>query len=179
LESKMERFLQNNNIEELTDLNADLESNFEVDVNEPYPCLSFRGYQAVSKFYEGDFSGAARAINSLRNELSMKKYLFTNVEYKLFQALQYCFQGEDGLCSQLLQSVKRQISEDEELFSAATIFIKMLKAAIKPEEFRKKVKRLTEIYNAFQEANSGRKRILWYVKLDENMLRRLANPIKD
>jgi len=179
LESKLERFLSTNNIDDLTDLNGDLDSNFDVDVNEPYPCLSFRRFQAVSKFYAGDYSGAARVINSLRNDLSMKKYLFTDVEYKLFQALQYCMQGEDGLCSQLLQSVKRQISEDEELFSAASLFIKMLKAAIKPEEFRKKVKRLTEIYNAFLEANTGRKRILWYVKLDENMIRRLANPIKD
>ena len=87
--------------------------------------------------------------------------------------------GEDGLCSQLLQSVKRQINEDEQLFTSANIFIKLLKAAIKPEEFRKKVKRLTEIYEAFKTANTGTNQILWFVKMDEPMIRKMANPIKE
>ncbi|MBK9541223.1 MAG: hypothetical protein IPO49_02805 [Bacteroidetes bacterium] len=179
LQSKIERYLESGNITDLTDLNAELEPNFDVDPNEAYPYISFRRFLAVCKFYEGDYSGAARTMNSLRNELSMKKYLFTDVEYKLFQAMQYCFMGEDGLCSQLLQSVKRQITEDEKLYEPATIFIKMLKTAIKPEEFRKKVKKLTEIYEAYRQANVGNKRMLWYVKLDEAMIRRMANPIKE
>jgi hypothetical protein len=146
---------------------------------EPYPFISFRRFLAIGKFYEGDYSASARIMNNLRNELSMKRFLFTDVEYKLFQALQYCFMGEDGLCSQLLQSVKRQITEDEKIFDSANIFIKMLKAAIKPEEFRKKVKRLTEIYESFKNANTGNHPILWFVKLDEAMIRKMANPIKE
>ena len=179
LSSKVERFLVNGNVQELNDLNADLDSNFDTNINEPYPHVSFRRFLAIGKFYEGDFSGSARILNNLRNELSMKKFTFTDVEYKLFQAMQYCYMGEDGLCSQLLQSVKRQIVEDEALYEPATIFIKMLKAAIKPEEFRKKVKKLNEIYDAFQKANQGSNRMLWYVKLDDAMIRKMANPIKD
>jgi hypothetical protein len=179
LRSKIERFLGNGNVQELTDINAELESNFDTDISEPYPCISLRCYLAIGKFYEGDFSASARIMNNLRNELSMKKYLFTDVEHKLFQAMQYCFMGEDGLCGQLLQSVKRQITDDEELFESASIFIKLLKAAIKPEEFRKKVKRLTEIYEAFKNANTGHKTILWFVKMDEAMIRKMANPIKE
>jgi hypothetical protein len=179
LRSKVERFLGNGNVQELTDINSELETNFETDINEPFPCISFRRFLAIGKFYEGDYSASARIMNNLRNELSMKKFLYSDVEYKLFQAMQYCFLGEDGLCSQLLQSVKRQISEDEQLFSSATIFIKLLKAAIKPEEFRKKVKRLTEIYEAFKAANTGTQPILWFVKLDEAMIRKMANPIKE
>ena len=70
-------------------------------------------------------------------------------------------------------------SEDEKLFDSAAIFIKLLKAAIKPEEFRKKVKRLTEIYESFKAANTGSNSILWFVKMDDAMIRKLANPIKD
>ncbi len=179
LRSKVERFLTNGNVQELTDINSELESNFETDINEPYPCISFRRFLAIGKFYEGDYSASARILNNLRNELSMKRYLFTDVEYKLFQAMQYCFMGEDGLCNQLLQSVKRQITEDEQMFASATIFIKLLKAAIKPEEFRKKVKRLTEIYENFKNANTGTQPILWFVKLDEPTIRKMANPIKE
>ncbi len=179
LRSKIDRFIGNGNVQELTDINAELESNFETDISEPYPCISLRSYLAIGKFYEGDYSASARIMNNLRNELSMKKYLFTDVEHKLFQALQYCFMGEDGLCGQLLQSVKRQITDDEQMFDSATIFIKLLKAAIKPEEFRKKVKRLTEIYEAFKNANTGNKTILWFVKMDEATIRKMANPIKE
>ncbi|MBK8363332.1 MAG: hypothetical protein IPL24_06470 [Bacteroidetes bacterium] len=179
LHSKVERFLVNGNVQELIDQNTELDANFDTNINEPYPHVSFRRFLAIGKFYEGDFSGAARILNNLRNELSMKKFTFTDVEYKLFQAMQYCYMGEDGLCSQLLQSVKRQITEDETLYEPASIFIKMLKAAIKPEEFRKKVKKLNEIYDAFQKANQGPGRMLWYVKLDDAMIRKMANPIKD
>ncbi len=179
LRSKTERFLQNGNVQELTNINGELETNFETDITEPYPCISFRLFLAVGCFYESNFSGSAKILNNLRNEMSMKKYLFTDVEYKLFQALQYCFLGEDGLCSQLLHSVKRQINEDETMFSSAAVFIKLLKAAIKPEEFRKKVKRLTEIYENFKAVNTGSNNILWFVKMDEAMIRRLANPIKE
>jgi hypothetical protein len=179
LRSKIDRFLVNGNVQELTDINAELESNFDTDISEPYPCISFRSYLAIGKFYEGDYSSSARIMNNLRNEISMKRYLFTDVEHKLFQAMQYCFMGEDGLCAQLLQSVKRQINDDEAGYESASIFIKLLKAAIKPEEFRKKVKRLTEIYEAFKNLNTGNKTILWFVKMDEAMIRKMANPIKE
>jgi hypothetical protein len=178
LQSKVQRFLQNHNVAELTDLNTELEGSFETDVNEPYPYVSFRRFQSICKFYEGDHSGSARILNNMRNEISMKKYVCTDVEYKLFQAMQYCFMGEDGLCSQLLQSVKRQISDDEKIYEPAHVFIKLLKAAIKPEEFRKKVKKLTAIYELFTTLTTGTDKMLWYVKLDEAMIRKMANPIK-
>jgi hypothetical protein len=115
----------------------------------------------------------------MRNDLSMKKFVYSDVESKLFQALQYCYMGEDGLCSQLLQSVKRQIPEDDRRFDPALAFIKILKAAIKPEEFRKKVKKLAELNETFRSQITGQDSMLWFVKMDEPMIRRLANPIKD
>ncbi|MFM7217944.1 MAG: hypothetical protein ACKO1U_08005 [Bacteroidota bacterium] len=179
LNSKVQRFLVNWNVEELVDTNATLEGSFDVDVNEPYPYITFRRFLAIGKFYQGDYSGAAKAINNLRNDLSLKKFLHSDVESKLFQALQYCYMGEDGLCSQLLQSVKRQIPEDDTRYEPALAFMKILKAAIKPEEFRKKVKKLSELHEQFRQTASTPDSMLWFVKMDEPMLRRLANPIKD
>lgn len=179
LNSKLERFLAGGDISHLTNLNSQLEGCFELNGNEPYPFISFKKFLAISKFYEGDFNGAAKTINSLRNDLSLKKFVFSDVECKLFQALNYAMLDEDGLCAQLIQSIKRQTAEDETMFEPASIFIKMLKAAIKPEEFRKKVKKITELYEAFNASNTGNKRILWFVKMDEAMIRKLANPIKE
>lgn len=179
LNSKVERFLDNGNVAELIDLNSELEQNFDTGVAEAYPHISFRRFLAIGKFYEGDYAASARILNNLRNELSMKRYTYSDVELKLFQAMQYCFMGEDGLCSQLLQSVKRQINDEEKIYEPAILFIKMLKAAIKPEEFRKKVKKLAEIYEHFNQTQSGPSRMLWFMKLDEAAIRKMANPIKD
>jgi len=179
LQSKVERYLETRNISDLTDLNAELENNFEVDPNEPYPYICFRRFQAITKFYEGDYNGSARIINNMRNEFSLKKFLFTDIECKLFQSLQYCLIGEDSLCNQLLQSVKRQINENEVAYEPASLFIKMIRTAVKPEEFRKKVKKITEIYEAFKAANTGTNRMLGYIHLDESLIRKMANPIKE
>ncbi len=179
LQSKTQRYLVNGNAQELTDINTDLESGFDTDVNEPYPFISLRMFQSLGKFYQGDYTGSAKVINNMRNDLSMKKFVYSDVESKLFQALQYCYMGEDGLCSQLLQSVKRQIPEDDRRFDPAHAFIKILKAAIKPEEFRKKVKKLAELNETFRSQITGQDSMLWFVKMDEPMIRRLANPIKD
>ena len=175
----MERFLANQQVTDLTDNIAELEAGFDTDINDAYPYVTLRRFLAISKFYQGDFSGSAKVINNMRNELSLKKYLFSDVESKLFQAMQYCYMGEDGLCGQILQSVKRQIPEDDRRFDPANTFIKILKAAIKPEEFRKKVKKLTDLHEQFRQTLTTPDSMLWFVKLDEPMLRRLANPIKD
>jgi hypothetical protein len=179
LNSKLERFLSNGDVSNLVNLNKDLETCFDVNSEEPYPFITFKKFLAIGKFYEGDYNSAAKTINSLRNDMSLKKFLFSDVECKLFQALNYAMMGEDGLCAQLIQSIKRQVAEDETLFEPASLFIKMLKAAIKPEEFRKKVKKVTELYEAFNASNTGNKRMLWFVKMDESIIRKLANPIKE
>ncbi len=179
LHSKLDRFLVNGDLAGLTDMNSEIEGAMDTNSNEPYPFISFKRFIAISKFYEGDYNTAAKTINSLRNDMSLKKYLFSDVECKLFQALNYAMMGEDGLCAQLIQSIKRQTGEDENLFEPAALFIKLLKAAIKPEEFRKKVKKIADLYEAFNAANSGSKKILWFVKMDEALIRKLANPIKD
>jgi hypothetical protein len=179
LNSKVDRFMVNSNVQELTDINNDLESGFDTVVDDPYSFISFRQYLSIGKFYQGDFAGAAKLINSMRNDMSMKKFLYSDIESKLFQALQYCYMGEDGLCSQLMQSVKRQIPDDDRRYEPANAMMKLLKAAIKPEEFRKKVKKLTELYDAFRSHAQGKESMLWFVKLDESMIRRLANPIKN
>ncbi|MFM8432616.1 MAG: hypothetical protein ACKOA1_07460 [Bacteroidota bacterium] len=179
LNSKVHKFLVDWNVTELNDITPDLESSFDIDINEPYPYIAFRRFLSIGKFYQGDYAGAAKVINNLRNDMSLKRFLYSDVESKLFQALQYSYMGEDGLCGQLLQSVKRQIPEDDQRYEPAIALMKILKAANKPEEFRRKVKRLTELHDQFRATITSNDSMLWFVKMDDQMLRRLANPIKD
>lgn len=179
LDCKIDKYLADGNLEALTDINEEVSSNLDIDTNESYQFVAFKRYQAVCKFYQRDYSGAAKTINDLRNQLSMKQHLRSDVECKLFQALQYCILGEDGLCMQIISSLKRQIRENDAEFSNVKAFVKLIKAALKPADYRKKIKKITEMWNDFQETNQGPDRILSYVFLDEITIRKMTNPIKE
>jgi hypothetical protein len=179
LESKIEKYLNDGNIDKLLEANDRIFQNLDIDTDEAYQFVSFKKYQAVCKFYQRDYNGAARTMNDLRNQLSLKQYLMTDIECKLFQALQYCILGEDGLCMQILSSLKRQIREHETEFESTRLFIKLIKAALKPADYRKKVKKITEMWQDFQDANKSQNHILRYVRLDEVAIRKMTNPIKE
>jgi hypothetical protein len=179
LESKVEKFIADGNIDSLVSFNEVLSRHLDIDINETYQYVSFRRFIAICKFYQRDYNGAARTINELRNHVSLKQHLKTDVECKLFQALQYCIMGEDGLCMQIISSLKRQIRDNDRNFDSVRQFIKLIKAAMKPADYRKKVKKITEMWNEFTSINKGPGKILDYVVLDEITIRKMTNPIKD
>lgn len=179
LNSKIDKFLADGDAEKLAELNPHLEKYFDIDPKEEYHFISLKKFLAISRFYQKDYNGSAKTINELRNVISLKQYLFTDVECKLFQALQYCIMGEDGLCLQIISSLKRQIREDETSFTSTHLFIKLLKTALKPADYRKKIKKINDLWNDFTLANKSETPILKFLKLDENIIRRMTNPIKE
>ena len=102
-----------------------------------------------------------------------------DVDCKLFQALQYCIIGDDSLCMQIISSLKRQVREQEDEFESAKFFMKILKTALKPADYRRKVKKIGEMWHEFEDMNKGTFPVLTYVRADDNVLRRMSNPIKD
>ena len=135
-------------------------------------------YLALVRFYQGDYSGAARTINELRNKLSLKHYLYADLDSKTFQALQYCILGDDGLCQQVLSSIKRQIKDREDQFASIRPAMKLIKTALKPADYRKKVKRIAEMWNSYQADHCSSFDILGQVRIDEAVIRKMSNPIK-
>ncbi|MEP7263468.1 MAG: hypothetical protein ABI772_03170 [Bacteroidota bacterium] len=179
MRSRVIKYLQDNNVDSLTMYHDRYAKGMDIHNSETYHYIWYRKYDAIVKFYQKDFHGSARKINELRNELSMKQYLYTDVDNKLFQALNYCMLGDDSLCMQIINSLKRQIIDFEGEFQSTKTFVKILKTALKPADLRKKVKRMGELWSEFEEINkSSSNPVLTYVKLDDNMLRRLSNPIK-
>jgi hypothetical protein len=80
---------------------------------------------------------------------------------------------------QILSSLKRQIREQDSEYAPARLFIKLLKTALKPAEYRKKIKKITEMWDSFRQVNHGPGRILPFVVLDDMVIRKMTNPIKD
>lgn len=180
LRSKVMKYLNDNNIDHLQYYAERLEKEVDIDENEVYHFVMMKKYLATVKFYQKDYHGTARKINELRNHMSMKSFLYTDVDCKLFQALQYCVLGDDSLCMQIISSLKRQIREQDHEFESARYFMKLLRTALKPADYRRKVKKIAEMWQEFDEMNKrGLCPVLTYVKVDEALLRRMSNPIKD
>ncbi len=57
----------------------------------------------LSCYYAGKYDEAARWINNLLNEVSLKKYPYAQLEIKTLLALQYCLQSDYDLFNQLNQ----------------------------------------------------------------------------
>lgn len=179
LRSKVMKYQVDGNIDQLQYYADKLEKYCDIDLNEEYHYISMKRYLATVKYYQRDFQGAARKINELRNQVSLKHYLYTDIDSKLFQALQYCIMGDDSLCMQIISSLKRQIREQDAEYESARFLMKLLKTALKPADYRRKIKRISEMWTEFDEMNKGSFPVISYVKVDENVIRRMSNPIKE
>ena len=179
LRSKVLKYLKDGNLDSLTMYNERYENDLDIESTDTYHYVWLMKYLSIVKFYQRDFHGAARKMNELRNKLSMKQYVYTDIDAKLFQAFQYCILGDDSLCMQIMSSLKRQIHEQTEQFESTKQMMKLLKAALKPADYRKKIQKISELWAVFEkENNECSNPVLIYLKMDETILRKLSNPIK-
>src|SRR4030095_4496014 len=80
LETRVEKFLADGNIDKLTATNDAIFQNLDIDPNESYQFVTYKKYQAICKFYGRDYTGAAKTINDLRNKMSLKPFMATDIE---------------------------------------------------------------------------------------------------
>lgn len=178
LHAKIAKYNLDTNLEQLSFGFDVIENQLDVKENETYHLVSTYRYMATVKFYSKDFQGAAKKINQLRNKIPLKQHLVADVDNKLFQALQYCILGEDGLCMQIVSSLKRQIKDNESQFESTKSMIKILKTALKPADYRKKMKKIAEMWSEFESVNKTPYYVMKNIKIDETTLRKMCNPIK-
>jgi hypothetical protein len=178
LHSKIYKYTLDGNWDHLANGYDVIENQLDIKENEVFHFVSSYRYQATVKFYAKDFQGAAKKMNQLRNKISLKQNIVADVDNKLFQALQYCILGEDSLCLQIVSSLKRQIKENEAEFESTKSVMKIMKTALKPADYRKKMKKIAEMWNEFEKENKTPYHVLKNIKLDETTLRKMCNPIK-
>lgn len=178
LRAKMMKYRQDGMVDDLAWGVELYSSQIDPDSCEPAYVVSVSRYLALVRFYRGDYSGAARKINELRNKLSLKQFLFADLDSKTFQALQYCILGDDGLCQQVLSSIKRQIKDREDEFISIRPAMKLIKTALKPADYRKKVKRIAEMWNAYRTEYNAPFDVLGQLRVDDAVIRKMSNPIK-
>lgn len=177
LQAKAQLAIATNDAELLNAQNDELASSIDIAKDETYLFVYFQKYLAIGEFYSGNYSAAARILNQLRNNINLKAYWHADTEVKLFQALQYCILGEEELSMQIINSISRNLREDDdkEQYKNIKLFIKICKTSFKAGDNKKKKARIASLYQEFKEANTGHERLLSFVVLNDDLISKMIH----
>ena len=102
-------------------------------------------YRALSSYYMGKYDEAAKLINGLLNDVSLKKYPYAQLEIKTLLALQYTLLRDFELFNQLSNSIQRQIRLfGKDSCENIQLFLKILKIATS-EAKKEKAKKISSV----------------------------------
>lgn len=143
--SKLERHLRTGTEQELYIENESIFLDYEVDILDVPKHIIYIVYRAISSYYIGKFEEAAKLINGLLNDVSLKKYPYAQLEIKTLLALQYTLMRDFELFNQLSNSIQRQIRLfGKDSCENIQLFLKVLKIATS-EAKKEKAKKITAV----------------------------------
>lgn len=129
--TKLERSLRLGLQGDLYAENNLLFQDFEIDTDDIPNYVSYVVYRAICCHYAEKHEEAARWINNLLNEVSIKKYPYALLEVKIILALQYAILDDTELLNQLLGSIQRQVRLlGKQNCMIAALYVKLIKLMI-------------------------------------------------
>ncbi len=168
--SKIERHIRTGNEADLYAENETIFLDYEVDMLDIPRHIIYVVYKAISAYYVGKFDEAAKLINGLLNDVSLKKYPYAQLEIKSLLALQYTLLKDFELFNQLSNSIQRQIrmfgKDDCENIQ---LFLKILKIATS-EAKKEKVKKINTVLPRLAATTVGYFAPTKLIKLDERFV---------
>ncbi|GHN01118.1 hypothetical protein WSM22_26070 [Cytophagales bacterium WSM2-2] len=172
--SKIEKHIRNNTEKTLFAENEGLLIDIEVETQDVPKHVIYICYQAISCYYAGKFDQAAKIINGMLNEVSLKKYPFVQMEVKALLALQYCMLKDFELFTQLTNSIQRQIrmfGKDD--CENVLLFLKILRVATS-EAKKEKGKKISAIIPKFREVKVNYFAPTSLIKMDDEFIEMLS-----
>ncbi|HAA16928.1 MAG TPA: hypothetical protein DCE41_36530 [Cytophagales bacterium] len=172
--TKTERHLRNETASELYDENLAIFHDYEVDTENIPTHVTYVVFRALSCYYAGKYDEAARWINNLLNEISLKKYPIAQLEVKTLLALQYCLMKDFDLFNQLINSIQRQIRLlGKENCDHILFFTKILKISISDIKKNKyeKIKELADKVTRIERKHFSPTLL---VQMNEDFLQRMS-----
>src|SRR5690606_22490953 len=161
--------------QELHGENEGLFMDFEPDPQDIPKHIIYSVYNSLCCHYAQKHDEAARVINTLLNEVSLKKYPAAMLEIKSVLALQYVLLKDVELFNQLTNSIQRQVRLlGRDNLENIQLFMKMLKIAVS-EAKRDKEKKIRSIL-----AKLASKEIKYFtptllIRMDDKMINQLIN----
>ncbi|MCS7004231.1 MAG: hypothetical protein NZM38_02770 [Cytophagales bacterium] len=176
LQTKLERSIRLNIAHELYEECERVFEEIELDKEDVPRYLNYVMFRALACYYAEKYDEAARWINNLINEMTLKKYPLAMLDIKCILALQYCLMRDNDLFAQLMSSIQRQIrlmgkEECEDIF----LFTKILKIAVS-EVKRDKPQKIKGYANRLQ--NLQRKRgfnPIRFIVIDDKLIQKLCH----
>lgn len=172
--SKLERALRLGIEKELYAENQTLFVDYEPDPLDVPKHLIYVVYRALSSYYVGKYEEAAKLINGMLNDISLKKYPFAQMEVKALLALQYCMIKDFELFNQLTNSIQRQIrlfGKDE--CENVLLFVKILKIAVS-EAKKEKPKKIAALIPKFKATTVKYFAPTSLIKMDDQFIENLT-----
>ncbi len=171
--SKIERHLRNGTETELYAENETVFEDYEVDPQDVPKHIIYVLYRALSCYYVDKFDEAAKLINNLLNEVSLKKYPYAQLEIKSLLALQYVLLKDYELFNQLSNSIQRQIRLfGKDSCENIMLFLKILKIATS-EAKKEKAKKISSLIPRLQATTVSYFAPTRLIKLDEKFIKML------
>jgi len=172
--SKLQRHIRLGTADKLEEENEGLFIDYEIDRDDLSTYITYVVYRSICCYYAKEYEEAARWINNLLNDVSLKKYPYAALEIKMILALQYCLLNDFDLFNQLVNSIQRQIRLlGKEKFDNLLVFSKILKTSISDVKKNKgdKIKGLIAKMTAERPIQFAPTQL---IKMDDNFVSRLA-----
>jgi tetratricopeptide (TPR) repeat protein len=143
--TKIQRHLRLGNEADLYAENENLFLDFEVDPMDVPKHTIYTTYRAMACYYAGKYDEAAKILNNLLNEVSLKKYAITFMEVKALLSLQYVMLQDYELFNQISNSIQRQIRLlGKDSCENILLFLKVLKITTS-EAKKEKAKKISAL----------------------------------
>jgi len=172
--SKVQRNLRLGTEKELYSENERIFSDIEPDAQDIPKHLICVIYKALGCYYVEKYEEAAKLINGLINDVSLKKYPFAQMEVKALLALQYCMLKDFELFNQHSNSVQRQIrmfGKDE--CENVLLFLKILKIATS-EAKKEKEKKIASLIPKFKDIKVNYFSPTSLINMDDQFIKKLT-----
>lgn len=171
--SKLERALRLGIEGDLYNEQQGLFADFEPDINNIPQHVIYSVYCALCSYYAGKYDEAARLLNTLINDVSLKKYPLAQMEVKALLCLQYCMLKDIDLFNQLSNSVQRNIRIiGKDACENVLTFLKILKIAVS-EAKKEKHKKISAVIPRFKSLTVNYFAPTSFIRMDEKFVERL------
>ncbi|WMJ72880.1 hypothetical protein RCC89_06845 [Cytophagaceae bacterium ABcell3] len=172
--TKIERHQRLEIEHKLYEENKSLFEDYEIDKNNVPQYIIYVLYRAISCYYANKYDEAARWINNMLNDLSLKKVPYTQLEIKTLLALQYCLMEDHDLFNQLINSIQRQVRLlGKQNCQHILFFTKILKTSLNDLKKNKTTKIIGYI-SKMKKTYPGHFSPLKYIKLDDEFIEKLS-----
>jgi hypothetical protein len=172
--TKLERHLRLKTEGDIYDESESLFEDFEQDILDVPRHTIYTIYCALGCYYVGKYEEAAKLINNLLNDVSLKRFPFVHMEVKTLLALQYCMLRDFDLFNQLSSSIQRQIrlfGKDD--CENILYFLKILKIATS-EAKREKPKKIMQLIPKFRAVKVNYFAPTTFIRMDKEFVENLT-----